>query len=117
MANKEENNAGAYHAFFQGGMTDHNGFFPIKVSFKVYNGTEIEDCVYHNLQYGGKIKMNGELSSEKLELRGKDGRNDFIITIPLPPAGFVENEVYYGVSSDGPKQLDVELTLVEIKQL
>ena len=113
----EKHRAVAYNVVLKGGMTDHNGFFPIKVSFKLNNGGDIEDCVYQNIQYGGKIKMKGEVSGGNLELRGKDGRNDFTISIPITPAGLVEDMVYYGVSTDGPKQLDVELTPIEIKQL
>ncbi|MDE6498519.1 MAG: zinc ribbon domain-containing protein [Muribaculaceae bacterium] len=113
----EENRAVAYNVVLKGGMTDHNGFFPIKVSFKLNNNGDIEDCVYQNIQYGGKIKMKGEVSGGNLELRGKDGRNDFTISIPLTPAGLVEDMVYYGVSTDGPKQLDVELTLIEKIQI
>lgn len=41
-------------------MTDENGSYPIEIYFE-RRGHDLRKCVYRNVNYGGKIKMKGEL--------------------------------------------------------
>lgn len=83
-----------------GTMTDENGMNPIEISYKKI-GNELKDCIYTNIELGGKIKMNGMTSGGNLIFTGKDGMNKFQIVI--------DRESYEGTATDGPKELRVSL--------
>lgn len=83
-----------------GSMTDANGTNPIEISYD-RDGDELTNCIYTNVDLGGKIRMEGEISGENLIFTGKDGKNKFQIII--------DRESFEGVATDGPKELSVSL--------
>lgn len=83
-----------------GSMTDENGENPIELSFE-YNDNKLRNCVYTNVDLGGKIKMEGEIIGNEIIFTGKDGMNQFQIRI--------DAQTYNGMATDGPKTLYVSL--------
>lgn len=83
-----------------GSMTDENGIFPIEISFE-RQGDELRNCIYKNVDLGGKIRMEGECVYNELVFTGKDGTYTFQIRI--------DAESLEGIATDGPKELYVSL--------
>ena len=54
-----------------GSMTDANGTYPIELSFEK-SGNTLMNCIYTNVDLGGKIRMDGTVSDNDLIFIGKD---------------------------------------------
>lgn len=83
-----------------GSMTDANGTYPIELAF-VKDGANLSECIYTNVDLGGKIKMDGEIVGNEYVFTGKDGMNKFQIQI--------DGQNYDGFAIDGSKELSVSL--------
>lgn len=83
-----------------GSMTDENGTYPIKLEFEKA-GAELTNCVYTNVDMGGKIRMDGYIDGSEFIFTGKDGNYTFQIRI--------DGHSYDGIATDGPKTLSVSL--------
>ncbi len=83
-----------------GSMTDTNGTYPIELSFEK-NGSKLINCIYTNVDLGGKIRMDGEVVDDDLIFIGKDGNNSFRIC--------VNENTLKGYAQDGNKRLQVSL--------
>lgn len=83
-----------------GSMTDANGTYPIELAF-VKDGDNLSECIYTNVDLGGKIKMDGEIVVNEYVFTGKDGMNKFQIHI--------DGQNYDGFAIDGSKELSVSL--------
>lgn len=83
-----------------GSMTDANGTYPIELAF-VKDGDNLSECIYTNVNLGGKIKMDGEIVGNEYVFTGKDGMNKFQIQI--------DGQNYDGFAIDGSKELSVSL--------
>ena len=83
-----------------GSMTDANGTYPIELAF-VKDGDNLSECIYTNVDLGGKIKMDGEIVGNEYVFTGKDGMNKFQIQI--------DGQNYDGFAIDGSKELSVSL--------
>lgn len=81
-------------------MTDANGTYPIELAF-VKDGDNLSECIYTNVDLGGKIKMDGEIVGNEYVFTGKDGMNKFQIHI--------DGQNYDGFAIDGSKELSVSL--------
>lgn len=72
------------HHHLVGTMSDETGKHPIELDFdycNVESGT-IENAIYKNVELGGRIKMNGEVTRGGLLIfSGKDGNQNFTIRI------------------------------------
>ena len=92
------------HHHLVGTMSDETGKHPIELDFdycNVESGT-IENAIYKNVELGGRIKMNGEVSRGGLLIfSGKDGNQNF--TIRIDPSDLK------GESFIGEKNLTVSL--------
>ena len=84
-----------------GSMTDANGTYPIELSFEK-SGNRLMNCIYTNVDLGGKIRMDGEISDNDLIFIGKDGNNSFRICI--------NKQTWDGYAQDGEKRLQVSLS-------
>lgn len=82
-------------------MTDANGTYPIKLSFEK-GGNTLTNCIYTNVDLGGKIRMDGTISDNDLIFIGKDGNNSFRIC--------VNSHTLKGYAQDGDKRLQVSLS-------
>lgn len=84
------------HHHLVGTMSDETGKHPIELDFdycNVESGT-IENAIYKNVELGGRIKMNGEVSRGGLLIfSGKDGNQNF--TIRIDPSD-LEGESFVG---------------------
>ena len=84
------------HHHLVGTMSDETGKHPIELDFdysNVESGT-IENAIYKNVELGGRIKMNGEVSRGGLFIfSGKDGNQNF--TIRIDPSD-LEGESFIG---------------------
>lgn len=83
-----------------GTMTDMNGAYPIELTFEK-EGDSLTNCIYTNVDLGGKIKMEGETAGSELVFTGKDGMYKFQIRI--------DRDTFDGTATDGPKELSVSL--------
>lgn len=83
-----------------GTMTDVNGTYPIELAFEK-EGDRLADCIYTNVDLGGKIRMKGEVIGNQFVFTGKDGNADFQIRI--------DKKTFDGIATDGPKELSVSL--------
>ena len=84
----------------RGTMTDMNGTYPIELSFEK-DGDVLMNCIYTNVDLGGKIRMEGEVVGSDYIFTGKDGRYKFQIQI--------DRYTFDGIATDGPKELIVSL--------
>ena len=84
-----------------GSMTDANGTYPIELSFEK-SGNTLMNCIYTNVDLGGKIRMDGTVSDNDLIFIGKDGNNSFRIC--------VNSHTLKGYAQDGNKRLQVSLS-------
>lgn len=84
----------------QGSMTDANGTYPIKLEFEK-TGDELTNCIYTNVDLGGKIRMRGDIIGHEYVFTGMDGNYTFQIRI--------DGHSYDGIATDGPKTLSVSL--------
>ena len=85
---------------YSGSMTDENGTYPIEIALE-RKGDAIRNCIYTNVELGGKIRMEGTVINGMLILTGKDGNYVFQINVDL--------DSLEGVATDGPKTLSVSL--------
>ena len=85
---------------YSGSMTDENGTYPIEIELE-RKGDAIRNCIYTNVELGGKIRMEGTVINGMLILTGKDGNYVFQINVDL--------DSLEGVATDGPKTLSVSL--------
>lgn len=83
---------------FYGSMTDANGTYPIELSFE-QKEDELRNCIYKNVDLGGKIRMDGGIVGDDLVFTGKDGNNSFRI--------IVNRYSLEGYAKDGNKELKV----------
>lgn len=83
-----------------GTMSDANGVYPIHLEYK-QQGNKLSDCIYTNVDLGGKIKMQGTIDGNEMIFTGKDGRMTFKIR--------VNKYTYSGYAMDGDKRLSVSL--------
>lgn len=84
------------HHHLVGTMSDETGKHPIELDFDYCNeeSDTIENVIYKNVELGGRIKMDGEVSRGGLLIfSGKDGNLNFIIRID--PSDF-EGESFVG---------------------
>lgn len=86
--------------FYKGAFTDSDGKYPIELSFteNLHNHT-LTDCIYKNVNLGGKIRMTGEVRGDDYVFTGKDGRHTFRIVF--------NKHTRRGSATDGPKELGV----------
>ena len=84
----------------RGTMTDMNGTYPIELSFEK-DGDALMNCIYTNVDLGGKIRMEGEIVGSDYIFTGKDERYKFQIQ--------VDRYTFDGIVTDGPKELSVSL--------
>lgn len=84
-----------------GSMSDVNGTYPIELSFEK-DGSRLMNCIYTNVDLGGKIRMDGTVSDNDLIFIGKDGNNSFRIC--------VNSHTLKGYAQDGDKRLQVSLS-------
>lgn len=97
-----------YHTL-QGSMTDENGEYPIELTFiEELHTKKLLNCIYKNVELGGKIRMEGEIEGDDIILTGKDGKYTFRITI--------NRHSNKGIATDGPKELSVAIADWEQKQ-
>lgn len=91
---------------FTADMIDGKGKrYPFTLKFYLDGSHNISDVVYHNVGYGGTIKMeNDYYGSDEVKFSGTDRGNTFTIT-------FSGNNPYYGESYSGDQRLDAELHL------
>ena len=87
--------------YLYGSMTDANGTYPIELSFEK-EGNELFNCIYTNVDLGGKIGMDGEVTENDLVFTGIDGNNIFRIC--------VNKNTLEGYAQDGDKRLQVSLS-------
>ena len=84
------------HHHLVGTMSDETGTYPIELDFdycNVESGT-IENTIYKNVELGGRIVMDGEVSRGGLLIfSGKDGNQNF--TIRIDPSD-LEGESFVG---------------------
>ena len=86
---------------FDGDMYDAEGNFGnIRVSYET-DGTNVRNCVYKNVDLGGNIKMNLDITDDTYSFSGKDGKNNFSFNI--------SKDKLYGEGHDGNKELLVFL--------
>ncbi len=92
------------HHHFEGSMTDHMGPHPIMLDFDFANRYpfQLENVVYTNVTFGGKIRMTGYVSGGWAYLSGRDGSNDFDMNFSMWD--------FDGSATVGSKSLTVELT-------
>lgn len=88
--------------FYKGYFNDNGTDYPVMVAF-VESGGQIIQSVYKNVNYGGTIKMDYQATSDEILLSGKDGNNDFTITLHTDGDGLA------GVTTDGSKTMSVRL--------
>ena len=84
-----------------GSMTDANGTYPIELAFEK-RGDLLMNCIYTNVDLGGKIRMDGEVAGNDLVFTGRDGNNAFRIV--------VGRHTLEGYAQDGSKRLQVSLS-------
>ncbi len=86
---------------FDGEMYDAKGYFGnIQIGYET-DGNNARNCVYKNVDLGGKIKMDVDITDDSYSFSGKDGRNAFTFT--------VSKDKLYGEGMDGKKELLVFL--------
>lgn len=95
--------AGEY--YYEGYFRDSEGSYPVKIQFTIA-GSGISDVIYTNCIFGGKIKMTGAPDGKALVFKGKDGNQDFLITVS--PQNDSANTLE-GTSTVGVKTLTVDL--------
>ena len=62
---------------FDGVMYDEEGNLGnMQVTYET-DGTNVRNCIYKNVDLGGKIKMNLEITHDTYSFSGKDGKNKF----------------------------------------
>lgn len=88
--------------FYKGYFIDNGISYPIMVAF-VDSGRQITEAVYKNVNYGGTIKMDYESYGDGIRLQGKDGNNDFTITL------HTDGQWLRGTTTDGDKTMSVEM--------
>lgn len=66
---------------FDGVMYDEEGNLGnMQVTYET-DGTNVRNCIYKNVDLGGKIKMNLEITHDTYSFSGKDGKNKFEFTL------------------------------------
>ena len=92
------------HHHLVGYMTDNEGDHAIEIDFDCNNG-RVQNVVYKNVRYGGKIHMQCTLfNASNINFSGKDGPKSFTINLSYDNDGN-----FYGSSMVGSKHLDVRL--------
>jgi len=88
-------------------MTDHMGPHPITLDFDFSNRYpyQLENVIYTNVTFGGKIRMTGYVSEGRAYLSGRDGSSDFDMNFSMWN--------FEGYAYVGSKSLTVELTPYE----
>lgn len=93
---------------YKGYFVDTNGNNPVRLEFD-RSGDEITNCVYTNVQLGGKIRMTGEVNNGGYYFKGKDGSADFVMDLYFRG----NPSILQGTASVGSKALDAYLELVK----
>ena len=92
------------HHHLTGVFIDDDGRYPVELDFTTSDGNVV-DVVYKNVTYGGKIRMTcTEFTDETMRFKGKDGNNDFTITLHA-----VDKNTFNGTAVDGRKSLSVKM--------
>ncbi len=65
---------------YEGRFFDDDEDNPVRLEFE-RNGNVITNCMYTNVQLGGKIRMKAEITDYGYIFRGKDGNQDFIMDL------------------------------------
>lgn len=92
--------------YFNGNFIDSKGGrWPIKICF-IERGDGTMNAIYNNVSQGGiKINMDVSSSGNTVYLTGKDGKNDFSITLEANGSG-----TWSGITKTGNSRLDVEVS-------
>lgn len=90
-----------------GTMKNEQAFGHMELRFVTKSDGTIEDVIYKNLDLGGRIRMKGFFTEDgMLKFVGKDGSNDFILTITDVGNGYY----FEGYAVDGNNSLIVQMT-------
>ena len=66
---------------FDGVMYDEEGnLCNMQVTYET-DGTNVRNCIYKNVDLGGKIKMNLEITGDTYSFSGKDGKHKFAFSV------------------------------------
>lgn len=65
---------------YEGRFFDDDEDNPVRLEFE-RNGNVITNCMYTNVQLGGKIRMKAEITDYGYIFKGKDGNQDFIMDL------------------------------------
>ena len=86
----------------EGTMSDVKGTYPIQLTYRQQDD-KLSNCIYTNLDLGGKIRMSGSIVGNEYTFTGKDGQLKFEIRIGR------SEDFYQGYAVDGEKRLTVEM--------
>lgn len=89
--------------FFKGAFYYENDIYPVMIGF-ITDGNRISKVIYKNMTYGGKIAMAYQAQGNQIRLFGKDGNNDFVMTLSSG-----EDNRLLGTATDGNKTMTVRL--------
>lgn len=90
----------------EGNFEDANGVFPVRLEFYMRDGV-ISNCIYTNVEMGGKIRMVGSVYgdyADAFHFEGEDGSQRFSISVSKQG-----DEYYEGTATVGYKELSVRL--------
>lgn len=89
--------------FYKGAFYYKNNIYPVLIAF-INNNNNIINAYYKNVNYGSIIDMTYRNFGEEILLSGKDGNNNFSITLSS-----AEDERLVGNASEGNKTMTVRL--------
>jgi serine/threonine protein kinase len=89
--------------FYKGAIYYKSDIYPVMVCF-ITEGERVTAAIYKNMTYGGRIVMSYQNDEDKVKLSGKDGMNDFVMT--LSPD---DDQRLLGTAMDGNKTMTVRL--------
>lgn len=87
-----------------GFFADRGGSYPVEIDFS-NTGNDVSDVIYYNVKVGVKIPLTcSEFNGNKICFKGKDGNNDFVISLEN-----LNNNSFEGTAVVGNKEFLVEL--------
>lgn len=89
--------------FYKGAFYYESVIYPIMVGF-IENDSKLIKAVYKNVTYGARIPMSLSASDNSIILTGKDGANDFAITLET-----AEDDRLVGTAISGSKSMTVRI--------
>jgi len=117
-SNQNVNTQELSNIYFENGTYLYKGTFagedqtpyPVEIQFMISNG-QLSDCIYHNIVFKGKLKMEGAIINDSLRLKGKAGDHDFSIVLGSKDT----SQTLEGYAFDGEKRLEVSLKNISNK--